>query len=67
VTEAWQTNAQGPCVTVEGPTGAVEVFVLGSQRYRVASPTEEQEVEGYERACEVAHEMAGREDIDTDR
>ena len=57
--EPWQSGAAGPCVTIESPAGPVELWVLGSQRYRVTAPSGEQVVEGYQQAREVAHELAG--------
>jgi hypothetical protein len=56
--EPWQSGASGPCLTVESPAGPVELWVLGDQRYRVKGPTSEREVEGFQRAPEVAHELA---------
>ena len=57
--EPWQTGSAGPCVTIDSPAGPVELWVLGSQRYRVKTPTGDQIVEGYQQAREVAHELAG--------
>jgi hypothetical protein len=57
--EPWQvTAAPGPCTTMDSAAGRVELWVLGGQRYRVTAPGDERVVEGYERACEVAHELA---------
>jgi hypothetical protein len=56
--EPSQSGAAGPCVTIESPAGPVELWALGQQRYRVVSPSGEQIVEGYQRAREVAHELA---------
>ena len=56
--EPWQSSAAGPCVTIESPAGPVELWTLGSQRYRVTAPSGESVVEGFQRAREVAHELA---------
>ena len=58
--EAWETGQGRPCATIDSPAGPVEVWVLGDQCYRVTPPSGERVVEGYDRACEVAHELAGR-------
>jgi hypothetical protein len=58
--EPWQSGAAGPCVTIDSAVGPVEVWVLGEQRYRVTATDSEQIVEGYQRAREVAHELADR-------
>jgi hypothetical protein len=52
--EAWQTNAAGPFLTV----GSVSVWALGGDRFRVESPDGAREVEGIERARELAHQLA---------
>jgi hypothetical protein len=59
--EPWELTAgAGPCATIDGPNGPVELCVLGQQRYCVKAPTGEQVVEGFQRAREVAPEMAER-------
>jgi hypothetical protein len=59
--EPWEhTAAAGPCATIDGPSGPVELWVLGDQRYRVKAPNGEQVVEGFQRAREVARELAER-------
>ena len=58
--EPWQTGAAGPCVTIDGSAGPVELWAITPQRYRVKAPTGEREVEGFQRAREVGHELAGR-------
>jgi len=56
--EPWErTAAAGPCATIDGPNGPVELWVLGQQR--VKAPSAERVVEGCDRACEVGHELAG--------
>jgi hypothetical protein len=52
--EPWQTNAAGPFLTI----GEVSVWVLGGDRFRVESPEGSQEVEGIDRARELAHRLA---------
>jgi hypothetical protein len=56
--EPWQSGAAGPCVTIDGPGGPVELWVLEEQRYRVFAPSSERVVEGYQQAREVAHRLA---------
>jgi hypothetical protein len=51
--EPWQTDAAGPFLTV----GEVSVGALGGDRFRVESPEGSQEVEGIDRARELAHEL----------
>jgi hypothetical protein len=53
--ERWQTNAAGPFLTI----GAVSVWTLGGDRFRVESREGSQEVEGIDRARQLAHELAG--------
>jgi hypothetical protein len=57
--EPWQTNAAAPFLQIEG--SEVAVWSLGSGWFRVTAPGFEQEVEGYDAACELAAELAGRE------
>jgi hypothetical protein len=57
--EPWQSGTAGPCVTIDSPAGPVELWVLGQQRYRVKAASGERIVEGFQRAREVAHELAG--------
>jgi hypothetical protein len=52
--EPWQTNAPAPFLTI----GDVSVSALGGDRFRVESPGGSQEVEGMERARELAHQLA---------
>ena len=52
--EPWQTDAAGPFLTI----GSVSVWTLGRDRFRVQSPDSEQEVEGIDRAKELAHKLA---------
>jgi hypothetical protein len=60
--EPWETNAQGPFLTVEGARGAVEVWALGADRFSVRAPGHEQVVAGYDAAREMAHALAERSD-----
>jgi hypothetical protein len=53
--EPWQTDAAGPFLMI----GAVSGWALGEQRFRIVAPEDEQEVEGFQRARELAHELAG--------
>jgi hypothetical protein len=52
--EPWQTNAPGAFLTVDG----VSVWALGEQRFRVESTDESREVEGFQQARQLAHELA---------
>jgi hypothetical protein len=52
--EPWQTDAAGPFLTV----GSASVWTLGRDRFRVESLQGSQEVEGIDRARELAHRMA---------
>jgi hypothetical protein len=52
---AWETNAAGPFLSV----GEVGVYALGEDRFRLVAPEGEREVEGFEPARELAHELAG--------
>jgi hypothetical protein len=52
---AWETNATGPFLSV----GEVAVYALGENRFRLLWPDGEREVEGFEPARQLAHELAG--------
>jgi hypothetical protein len=52
--DPWWTNAPGPFLTV----GEVAVYALGEDRYRLTAPEGEREVEGFESARQLAHELA---------
>ena len=56
--EPWQTDAPRPCTTIEKPRGTVSVSSLGNERFRVEAPGHDSEVEGYEDARTLAHELA---------
>jgi hypothetical protein len=49
-----QTNAAGPFLTV----GDVSLWALGEQRFRVEAPKDSREVEGFQQARQLAHELA---------
>ncbi len=51
---ASETNAAGPFLTI----GEVAVHALGEQRFRLVTPHGEREVEGFEPARQLAHELA---------
>ena len=51
---AWETNATGPFLTI----GEVEVYALGQDRFRPVAPAVERDVEGFEHARQLAHELA---------
>ena len=45
---AWQTDAPAPFLVIEKPRGAVSVWSLGRERFRVEAAHEGAEVEGFE-------------------
>ena len=51
---AWETNAPGPFLSV----GEVAVYALGQDRFVLVWPDGEREVEGFEPARKLAHELA---------
>jgi hypothetical protein len=51
---AWETNAAGPFLSV----GAVALYALGQDRFRLVAPEGAREVEGFEPARRLAHELA---------
>jgi len=50
---AWETNAPGAFLIV----GEVGVYALGEDRFRLVWPGSEREVEGFEQARRLAHEL----------
>ena len=52
--EAWETSAAGPFLTI----GAVSVWALGNDRFRIESPAGDEEVVGFEEARRRARELA---------
>ena len=50
----WETNATGPFLTI----GEVEVYALGQDRFRLVAPAVERDVEGFEPARQLPHELA---------
>ena len=52
--ELWQTNAAGPFLT----TGSVSMWTCGGDRFRIETPDGAREVEGFERARELAHQLS---------
>jgi hypothetical protein len=53
--EPWQSGAAGPFIVI----GDVGLWALGDQRFRIPSPRNEQEVEGFEETRTRARELAG--------
>jgi hypothetical protein len=53
--DPWQSGEPGPFLTI----GEVEVWALGEQRFRIVSAEGTQEVEGFQRARDLAHQLAG--------
>jgi hypothetical protein len=56
--EPWQTNAARPFVIIEKPRGTVSISALGNERFRVEAPGHDSEVEGYDQARALAHQLA---------
>jgi len=50
---AWETNATGPFLSV----GEIAVYALEGDRFRITWPEGEREVEGFEPARQLAHEL----------
>ncbi len=48
--EPWQTNAAAPFLVIETERGAVSVWSLGRERFRVEAPHQGSEVEAFDRA-----------------
>ena len=53
---AWETNVAGTFLSL----GEVAVYALGENRFRLVAPRGEREVEGFEPARQLAHELAAR-------
>ena len=53
--DPWQSGEPGPFLT----TGEVELWALGDQRFGVVSAGGTQEVDGFQQARDLAHELAG--------
>jgi hypothetical protein len=56
--EPWQTNAAAPFFTIEKPEGAVTIWALGRQRFRVKARDEDAEVVGFDEARQTARALA---------
>lgn len=57
--EPWQTTARAaPFLVIEKPRGAVNVWSLGRERFRVQAPSEDRELEGFDEARATAHQLA---------
>ncbi len=56
--EPWQTNEARPFVVIEKARGTVSISSLGKERFRVEAPGHDSEVEGYDQARALAHELA---------
>jgi hypothetical protein len=62
--EKWETNAQGPFLTMRRARGTVEVWALGADRFAVKAPgQEEQIVPGHDPAVGAAEELAKQLDL----
>jgi hypothetical protein len=58
--DPWQTDAPRPAAVVVKPKGSVSISELGKERFRVEAPGHDSEVEGYQAARALAHELAAR-------
>lgn len=55
--EAWETSASGPFLTMAG--GRVQVWALGSDRFRVQAPRHDEKIlAGHDTAVEAAEALA---------
>jgi hypothetical protein len=52
--EPWQTNQPGAFLTIAD----VSVWALGDQRFRVVLGEDSREVDGFQHARQLAHELA---------
>jgi hypothetical protein len=57
--ESWQINAGGRFLTI----GEVAVSALGDQRFRVQSPSGDEEVEGFAEGRQRAQELGWPGDV----
>jgi hypothetical protein len=56
--EPWESGAAAPFLTIEKPHGAVEVWALGEDRFRITAPGQEQVVAGSPEAERAADALA---------
>jgi hypothetical protein len=56
--EPWQTDSSRPAVVIEKPRGTVTISSVGNERFRVEAQGHDSEVEGYQEARAVAHQLA---------
>jgi hypothetical protein len=56
--EPWQVNRPGPFLTMLRERGTVTIQALGSERFEVCAEGQVQQVEGYQGARVLAHELA---------
>jgi hypothetical protein len=54
--EPWESSASGPFLTIAG--GRVQVWALGSDRFRVIAPGHEREIAGHDAAVQAAQGLA---------
>jgi hypothetical protein len=55
----WETNAPGPCLTIDSPDGPVAIHSLGDDRFLLTGLGHKPEVTGFGSARDAAHELAG--------
>ncbi len=56
--EPWQTDAPRSAMIIEKPHGTVSVSALGSEQFCVEAPRRDEQVEGYQEARVLAHDLA---------
>jgi len=56
--EPWEIKTPGPFVTMVRERGSATIRALGSERFEVAAEGQVQELEGYDAARALAHELA---------
>jgi hypothetical protein len=54
----WETNAPGPFITMPRKRGTVTVWALGRDRFQVEAPDASREIDGFDAARDLAHQLA---------
>jgi hypothetical protein len=58
--ELWESGAAGPFLSIDTEQGAVEVWALGEDRFRITAPGHVQIVTGFKKADQTAAALAAR-------
>jgi hypothetical protein len=58
--EPWESGAAGPFLSIDTKQGAVEVWALGEDRFRITAPSHVQIVTGLKNAEQTAVALAAR-------